>query len=191
MAFIKNISSTLPDQDLVAQYKENGNMQVLADLYQRYMDLLYGVCLKYMKDPEEAKDCVLNIYEELIIKLKKYPVDHFRAWLYQLARNHCLMKLRKEKTLPKHIDADLVHLEENLHLNDVLEKEASFSIMEHCIEKLVAEQKQVIQLFYLKEMCYRDIAEQISMEQGKVRSFLQNGRRNLKICMDKTIAANA
>ncbi len=162
-------------------------MQVLAELYQRYMDLIYGVCLKYMKDPEEAKDCVLSIFEELVVKLKKYPVDHFKGWLYQLSKNHCLMKLRKIKSLPRHVDADIVHLEENVHLNDVLEKEANFSIMEYCLSKLAQEQRQAIELFYLKEKCYKEISEITGIDAGKVRSFIQNGRRNLKICMDKNI----
>lgn len=191
MTFIKNISTTGTDEDLVALYKAEGDMQVLADLYQRYMDLIYGVCLKYMKDPEESKDCVLSIFEELVIKLKKYPVDHFKAWVYQLSKNHCLMKLRKVKNLPRHIDADLVHLEETVHLNAVMEKEHHFSIMEDCISKLAKEQREVIELFYLKEKCYKEIAGTTGLDPNKVRSFIQNGRRNLKICMDKTMAAQA
>ena len=97
LAFIKNILSTESDQALVQQYKKGGNINTLGQLYNRYMELVYGVCLKYMKDPEDAKDCVINIFEELIIKLKKYDIDNFKGWLYQLAKNYCLMKLRSEK----------------------------------------------------------------------------------------------
>ena len=101
------------------------------------------------------------------------------------------MKLRSTKNLPKHIDAELVHLEENVHLNEVLEKEANFDVMEYCLGKLVQEQRQTIELFYLKEKCYKDIADITGLDANKVRSFIQNGRRNLKICMDKKIAENA
>lgn len=191
LAFIKNISTTATDAELVVQYKAGGDLDVLADLYQRYMDLIYGVCLKYTKDTEDAKDCVLNIFEELVLKLKKYEVDNFKGWLYQVAKNHCLMKLRSTKNLPKHIDADLVHLEENVHLNDILEKEANFDVMDYCMGKLIGEQRQTIELFYLKEKCYKDIAEITGLDANKVRSFIQNGRRNLKICMDKKMAENA
>ena len=138
-----------------------------------------------MKEPEEAKDCVINIFEELVIKLKKHEVDNFKPWLYQLAKNHCLMKLRSKKGRPVNIDIDVVHLSENIHLDDVMEKEMHLTTMESCIEQLPGEQKQAIKMFYLDEKCYREIAEKTGTDINKVRSFIQNGRRNLKICMEK------
>lgn len=185
MNFIKKISSVEPDNVLVGQYKVSGNMDILGELYQRYMDLVYGVCLKYMKDPEEAKDCVLSIFEELVSKLKKYPVEHFKAWLYQLAKNHCLMKLRKEKTRPVNIDLSNVHLPDNEHPMFEFDKEDNLKQMEYCLGQLASSQRQVIELFYLQSKCYKEIAQATGMEDNLVRSFIQNGRRNLKICMEK------
>ncbi|MEO6452639.1 MAG: sigma-70 family RNA polymerase sigma factor [Ginsengibacter sp.] len=186
MAFLKKILSAESDHDLVQQYKAAGNMDTLGELYNRYMELVYGVCLKYMKEPEDAKDCVINIFEELITKLKKYEVDNFKGWLYQLSKNHCLMKLRSKKTYLVNIDADVVYLPVNIHLdNDAMEKEQRFSSMEYCIEQLPHEQKRAIQLFYLKEKCYKEIAETTNTDTNTVRSFIQNGRRNLKICIEK------
>ncbi|MGZ4012602.1 MAG: RNA polymerase sigma factor, partial [Flavisolibacter sp.] len=101
MAFLKNISaSELSDSELVSSYKKSGDINVLGDLFQRYMDLVYGVCLKYLKVPENAQDSVISIFEELVVKLKKHEVDNFKAWLYTLAKNHCLMRLRSEKKQP-------------------------------------------------------------------------------------------
>lgn len=157
----------------------------LGELYQRYMDLVYGVCLKYLKEQEDAKDAVINIFEELTIKLKKYEVDNFKGWLYQLSKNHCLTKLRSKKGHPVNVDPDVVHLSENIHLNDAMEKEQRFSSMEYCIEQLPGDQKQVIELFYFKGKCYKEIAEETNTDINKIRSFIQNGRRNLKICMEK------
>ena len=97
LAFIRNISSAATDSDLVLQYRAAGSMEILGELYSRYMDLVYGVCLKYLRNPEDAKDSVLLIFEELTLKLRKYEVDHFKGWLYQLAKNHCLMRLRSQK----------------------------------------------------------------------------------------------
>jgi RNA polymerase sigma factor (sigma-70 family) len=185
LAFIKKILSSENDQSLVQQYKADGNIDVLGELYNRYMELVYSVCLKYMKDPEDAKDCVINIFEELIIKLKKYEVDNFKGWLYQLAKNHCLMKLRSKKGQPVIVDIDIMHLQENIHHDDVMEKEQHLTTMEYCIEQLPGDQKQAIELFYLKEKCYKEIAETTNTDINKVRSFIQNGRRNLKICMEK------
>lgn len=160
-------------------------MECLGELYQRYMDLVYGVCLKYFKEPEASKDAVMLIFEELVKKVLKYEIDNFKPWLYQVAKNHCLMKLRSQKTIPHFIEADVVHLADNVHLDDVMQKETSLNHMQHCIEQLPVEQKQAIELFYLKEQCYKDIAIATALDINKVRSFIQNGRRNLKICMDK------
>ncbi len=160
-------------------------MDTLGELYNRYLELVYGVCLKYLKEPEDAKDCVINIFEELVTKLKKHEVDNFKGWLYQVSKNHCLMKLRSDKKLPVNIDADIVHLPENNHLDSVMEKERDLNNMEYCIEQLPDDQKNAVQLFYLKEKCYKEIAELTDTDINKVRSFIQNGRRNLKICMER------
>jgi RNA polymerase sigma factor (sigma-70 family) len=191
LAFIKKISSSFSDSELVLQYKQSESMDTLGDLYGRYMELVYGVCLKYFKVPDEAQDAVINIFEELVSKVKKYEITNFKPWLYQVATNHCLMKLRSNKKQPINVDAEVMHLAENMHLEGVMEKEGNLSVMEHCIEQLPHDQKQAIQLFYLQEKCYKEIADSTALDVNKVRSFIQNGRRNLKICMDKTALQKA
>ena len=190
LSFLKNISaSELPDDELVEKYKATSDLQVLSDLYQRYMELVYGVCLKYLKDEEEAKDAVINIYEELVGKLQKYPVNNFKPWLYQLAKNHCLMKLRSDKKFTKvQMDVSFMQNEETVHLNAVMEKEEHFNQLDFCMDQLVSEQKAVVTLFYLEGKCYNEITTITGIEWKNVRSFIQNGRRNLKICMDKQIS---
>ena len=187
MPFLKNISSADPDKELIDKYKVSGSLEVLGNLYQRYMELVYGVCLKYLKEPEDAKDCVLNIFEELVTKLKKHEVDNFKGWLYQLTKNHCLMKLRKHKGATVNIDMSFMHSEENLHLDGELEKEENLKQMQYCLEQLNKQQRQVVELFYLNNKCYKEISEITAMEVNKVRSFIQNGRRNLKICMESRL----
>ncbi len=188
MSFIKNISNnSLSDKELVALYKESGDMAVLGELYQRYMELVYGVCLKYYKEPETAKDSVMLIFEELVTKLKKHEVDNFRGWLHQVAKNHCLMQLRTPKNMKTvEFKTELVQSEENVHLNGVLEKEENFNKLEHCLGTLSNEQRDTVKLFYLEGKCYNEIVEITGLEWNQVRSLIQNGRRNLKICMEKT-----
>lgn len=189
MSFFRKISPDLStDDELVAKYKATSELRVLSELYLRYMELVYGVCLKYFKDEEESKDAVQNIFEELIAKLHKYPVTHFKAWLHQLAKNHCLMKMRSDKKFSKvEIDVYSMQNEDSEHLNNVMDKETHFSHLDFCIQQLAVEQKQVIALFYLEEKCYNEITILTGMEWKKVRSFIQNGRRNLKICMEKQL----
>src|SRR5690242_15145720 len=161
-------------------------METLAVLYQRYMDLLYGVCLKYLKQPEASRDAVMHIFEELVDKLKKHEVDNFKSWIYTMAKNHCLMQLRTPKNL-KTTEFKVEHMqsEEELHLNGTLLKEENLQKLERCLQTLPGEQKICVELFYLQNKCYKEIAVLTGIEWNKVRSNIQNGRRNLKICMDK------
>jgi RNA polymerase sigma factor (sigma-70 family) len=186
LSFLKNISpSSLTDQELVIRYKESDDLGALGELYQRYMELVYGVCLKYYKEPETAKDSVMQIFEELVLKLKKHEVENFRGWLHQLAKNHCLMQLRTPRNLKTvEFKTELVQSEENVHLNGVLEKEENFKKLEYCLGTLTNEQQTAIRLFYLEGKCYDEIVELTGQEWNQVRSFIQNGRRNLKICME-------
>jgi RNA polymerase sigma factor (sigma-70 family) len=190
LAFIREKDKAqLTDEELVQLYRADGDLNVLGTLYQRYMDLMYGVCLKYLRDPETAKDAVIHIYEELITKLKLHEVANFKGWLYTLGRNYCLMQLRKEKgKTTVEIPATFMQTEEMLHLDGVLQKEKQLGRMEHCLEQLGYEQKTCVKLFYLEGKCYNDITAETGIEWNKVRSYIQNGRRNLKLCMDETTA---
>ncbi len=187
LSFIRNISDTdLPDKALVDLYKETERLDILATLFQRYMDLLYGVCLKYLKDPEPAKDAVMHIFEELVHKLNKHEVDNFKSWVYTLAKNHCLMQLRTPKNLKiVEFKGDYMQSQEEVHLNGIMQKEENFQKLEKCMQTLSAEQKMTVELFYLQNKCYKEIADATGIEWNKVRSYIQNGRRNLKICMEK------
>ena len=197
MAFLKNISSNgngngsadsaadPDDQALIAAYRSSSDLKIVAQLYQRYLDLLYGVCLKYLGEPETAKDAVMDIFEELAQKLLKHQIEHFKGWLYTLAKNHCLMKLRSSgKTKVRPFDPDHMQTAEELHLKDKIEQEERFDQLSACIEALPPDQRTAIQLFYLQNKCYKEIETETGMGWNKVRSHIQNGRRNLKICMD-------
>jgi RNA polymerase sigma factor (sigma-70 family) len=196
LAFLRKISPTNPtDTELVVAYKKTGDQEPVATLFQRYMDMVYGVCLKYLKHPENAQDSVIAIYEELLPKLLKHEVENFKGWLYTLSKNHCLMRLRSEKkSVTVNFDVELVQSEENVHLNGELDTEENFRKLDYCMSQLQDEQRTVIELFYLKGKCYNEIKEITGLEWNKVRSYIQNGRRNLKICMEsqkaKWIAEN-
>jgi RNA polymerase sigma factor (sigma-70 family) len=184
---LRNISTVTDDAVLIERFKSTGDMQLLAELYQRYMDLAYAVSLKYLKDTEAAKDAVMEVFEELIEKLKRHDVANFRSWLYTVVKNHCLMKLRAaSRNKSVNLDENSMQLREDLH-QDGDEKEWQLQQMSDCIGKLVTEQKLTIELFYLQQKCYKEITEITGLEWNKVRSLIQNGRRNLKICMDKSV----
>ena len=152
------------------------------------MELLYAVCLKYLKDPETAKDAVMAIFEELIVKLRIHDVSYFRGWVYMVAKNHCLMQLRSQKQMPMEGIPDFMQLEDSLHPDGVFEKETHLNQLTKCIDALSSDQKQTVQLFYLQEKSYKEIAELTHSEWNTVRSLIQNARRNLKNCMENHLA---
>ena len=155
------------------------------------MELVYGVCLKYFKDPEQAQDAVMQIFEELVLKLKKHEVENFRGWLHQVAKNYCLMQLRTPKNLKTvELSPLLMQNEEDVHLNGMMEKEENFKKLENCIASLSEEQRTMIKLFYLDGKCYNEIVEITGHGWNYVRSSIQNGRRNLKLCMEKKETVN-
>lgn len=174
------------DGTLIALYKRSSDLEVLAQLYGRYMHLVYGVCLKYLQDEEQSKDAVMQIFEELIVKLKIHEVQNFKSWLHVLCRNYCLMALRKSsknKNVP--LEDTFVENTDFVHLNIDDTKEQQLSLMEKCMESLPVEQRISVDLFYLQEKCYKEIAEITGFELVKVKSYIQNGKRNLKICIER------
>ena len=171
---IRSLASST-DEALLDAFKQNADQQMLAQLY-----------LKYLKNAETAKDAVMNIYQELLTKLQTHEVDNFKSWLYVVAKNHCLMQLRKEKKMiTVEFTSAVMQSEDFTHLDSVLEKENELKKLEFCIENLPGEQKQSIRLFYLENKCYNEIVDTTGFDWNKVRSLIQNGRRNLKICMEK------
>jgi RNA polymerase sigma factor (sigma-70 family) len=175
----------LTDAELLHLYKRSGDLSVLGELFNRYMSLVYGVCLKYLKDREESQDAVMQVFEKLVTSLREHEVEHFKSWLYVTARNHCLMQLRGRKGKKfEEISPYLMENDRAVHLEDEPEMEANLSKLEKCIETLVSEQKRCVQLFYLEQKCYRDISQLTGYDDNKVKSYIQNGKRNLRICME-------
>ena len=190
MNFIKNISADQQtDKELITAFKQSSDIKFLSRLYQRYMDLVFGVCLTYFKDAERSKDAVMDIFEALHTKLQLHEVDNFKGWLHVLARNYCLMQLRSPRNLKtSELNIDFMQSGEPSHLlNEVFEKEESFKQLEACIETLPDDQKKTIELFYLQKKCYNEVAEITGFEWNKVRSFIQNGKRNLKLCLEEKL----
>ena len=160
-------------------------MGILGHLFSRYTSMVYGVCLKYLKDREDAKDAVMQVFEKLMQSLKAHEVENFKSWLYVTTRNHCLMHLRSRKgKYNEQISSQLVESDLVLHQVDEPEIEQNLSKLEKCIEELAEDQKLCVKLFFLEEKCYKDVVGLTGFDLNKVKSYIQNGKRNLKICMD-------
>jgi len=179
------------DEELVQAYQSTGNTAQLGVLYERYVELVYGVCLKFFKNGNKAEDAVMDIFETLVEKVKTQDIRQFRPWLHVVAKNHCLMQLRKKNftvsfdEMPPAMQAQAVQSAGDVHPMDVLEENGAEQALADCIEKLAPQQKHCIQQFYFENRSYKEIAELTGEELGLVRSNIQNGRRNLRACMEK------
>ncbi len=173
------------DDALLQSYRRTGDLAVLGQLYEKYMPLVYGVCLKYLRDEEQSKDAVMQIFEELIVKVTRHEVNQFKSWLYVLSRNFCLMQLRANKAhTTLNIDDVMEFPFVMHHKDDGAEREADLTQLERCMQKLSPEQRQSVDLFYIKEKCYKEVAEITGHTLNEVKSYIQNGKRNLKICLE-------
>ena len=176
----------LSDEELLSLFKNSGELGIVGELYNRYMALTFGVCLKYLRDGEESRDAVMQIFERLMGSLKEHSISNFKGWLYVTARNHCLMQLRAKKGKNfEEISPFIMESDAEMHLQDGPEIESNLIKLERCIEQLGNEQKQCVQLFYLQHKCYREITHATGFDLNKVKSYIQNGKRNLKICMER------
>ena len=176
----------IDDNELLRRFYSDKNNEWLGGLLQRYTLLLLGVCMKYLKNEELAKDAVQQVFLKAISELHKYEVDYLKSWLYTIARNHCLMQLRdKTQFIPVTENTELYgddHLKENL-----LEKEQTLVLMEQCLLELIGPQKDCLTLFYLQKKSYQEIVELTGFSLLQVKSYIQNGKRNLKIVVERLI----
>ena len=177
---------SLSDVELISQFKA-GEKNALGILFTRYTSLVYGTSLKYLKDRDEAKDAVMQVFEKLNQSLHQHEVSNFKSWLYVSTRNHCLMQLRSRKGKEtREITPNLMGSDFVLHLESEPEIEENLSKLEKCIAELGIDQQQCVRLFYLDEKCYKEVADQTGFDMNQVKSFIQNGKRNLKLCMERT-----
>jgi RNA polymerase sigma-70 factor, ECF subfamily len=192
MNFIKSDSSSGHgfDEDLVKEFTATGDLNVLGRLYSGYMPLVYGVCLKYLKNREESKDAVMQIFEKLIVEIPKQKIDSFRNWLYIVTKNYCLMQLRSQKTknerMSEFMTDSVTFMENSSFMHPIDEDGQQFDIdLADCIERLKGEQKLCIQQFYYENRCYNEISRHLDLDEKKVKSHLQNAKRNLKLCLEE------
>lgn len=186
--------SKISDLELIDHYNRTGDSAWLGVMLQRYTLLLFGVCMKYLKNEEEAKDCVQQIFLKALTELPKYRVEFVKSWLYTIARNLCLMKLRDKGKQPVEISEKLVMPdtgeEENPKLLQLL-REKQYDLLDKALEALPEEQQTCIRLFFLDRKTYQQISEMTGYSYMQVKSFIQNGKRNLKILLQKGPGSNS
>jgi RNA polymerase sigma factor (sigma-70 family) len=179
----------ITDQQLLEHFYADHNNEWLGILLQRYTLLLLGVCMKYLKNEDDAKDSVQQIFLKVIQELQKYKVDYFKSWLYMVAKNYCLMKLRdRQGKITMEINDRLsIKAREETDRDKLLQNDHTLELMEEALKELNAEQQQCVTLFYLQKKSYQEISDATGYNLLQVKSYIQNGKRNLKILIEKKL----
>ncbi len=176
----------LSDEELVHRYRNSHDTAYIGELYVRYTHLVYGVCLKYLQNDADAQDAVMQIFEKLIQELKKHHVETFKPWLHIVVKNHCMMHFRKEATgtkkvaeLKNNVKADVETIDTD-HLDTEAEREQMRQYLTDGMDALKDEQRNCVELFYIQNKSYQQIADSTGYSLNEVKSYIQNGKRNLR-----------
>ena len=189
MGSTTNAQAGASDLALILNYKKSKDPRFVGELFNRYSDLVVGACMKYLKHQEESKDASMDIFEELLVKLLAHDISNFKSWLYSLTRNHCLMKLRKVKHITQvdiqdeKIESRFMEKPDFEHLIDESISEAEQ--LHKAVAQLKDNQRKCIELFYLKELSYKQVSEKTGLDLKQVKSNIQNGKRNLQLILSQ------
>jgi len=174
----KNIKD-YSDAELLISYRASYDKKIIGELYKRYGHLVMGTCLNYLKNKADAEDIVMEIFLTLGDKLKKHEINYFKSWLFVLTKNSCLMVLRKKNHINIHLNEEIVAQEDEIEEKEL--KEIKLTELESAINELDPPQDEVIKLFYIQQMSYKEVSEKLNLSLNKVKSAIQNVKRNLKI----------
>jgi len=174
----------LSDHELIALYKRSCDKTLVGELYKRYSHLVLGMCIQYFKDKDTAKDIVVLIFEKLFEELKKREVENFKAWLTFVVRNFCISELRKLNTIHQKETLYQLDVKSDLEAEEVdVNTDQQIEHLNVALNELNPLQKKCIELFYYKNMSYAQIVEITGYSINEVKSYIQNGKRNLKLIL--------
>lgn len=192
--FRKSVSQT--DEVLAESYRISGDTRLVGQLFDKHVKTVFGVCLFYFKDKDIAKDAVMAIFEKLIQELKRTEVKNFKGWLSFVVRNHCISELRKNKSIHKvstsYLDFELetASLEEEENIAGINE-DTLLQHLSECLPQLKENQRLCIELFFLKDYSYQQIETKTGFSINEVKSYIQNGKRNLKLLIQEKLKRHA
>lgn len=180
------------DEELLKHYNQSGNKDLFADLFKKHVSVVYGTCLFYLQDKAEAQDATMQLFEKLLVDIHKQEINNFKGWLSFVVRNHCISIIRKNKSQNKNIKSyyEFEYEQPNYEAEEKINKISDDVMLENmklCLPELKENQRICLELFYLKSKSYQDIAHQTSFTLNEIKSYIQNGKRNLKLLLEQKI----
>lgn len=185
----KKKATEYTDEELLEQYRDTGDSEYFGQLYNRYIPLIYGLCLKYLQNEAKSQDAVMEIFENLLPKVTNYDIKVFKTWLYSVVKNHCfhLLKANKREMMVD-FDSNLMESDDVLTLLGEEVDRDKEDALNYCMAKLSEAQRITVMKFFYEDLSYADIVETTGYDLKSVKSYLQNGKRNLKICIESRLS---
>ena len=184
----KEKTTEYTDEELLSQYRETGDTELFGKLYNRYIPLIYGLCLKYLQDEDKSQDAVMEIFENLLPKICGYEIKVFKTWIYSVAKNHCFHQLKENKReITVDFDSNLMESDSVMTLLGEEVDNEQEEALNYCMAKLSEPQRISVTKFFYEDMSYADIVEVTGYDMKNVKSYIQNGKRNLKICIESRL----
>lgn len=174
----------IEDATLIERFRSDGDTTWLGIALERYTLILFGVCMKYLKEEEQAKDAVQQVFLKALSEIPKYEIDNLGGWLYQVARNHCLSWLRSKKDYASEEPLKYIPQPEEVPLSLLLEKERNIDKMREALMEIKEDQRICVASFYLDKKSYAQISEETGLDIKQVKSNIQNGKRNLRLKLE-------
>ncbi|MBL7713370.1 MAG: sigma-70 family RNA polymerase sigma factor [Chitinophagaceae bacterium] len=173
------------DEELIALFQQSGDNQWLGVLLERHTLLLLGIAMKYLKDKDQAHDAVQQVFIKTLTRFPENPVQNFKGWLYILMRNHCLGVLRSNSFRAPEELLNTLAAPETKTQEEWIHDELMRQNLHQALQSLNPDQQTCIRLFYIEKRSYKEIMEQTTFSFEQVKSYVQNGKRNLKIALQK------
>ncbi len=192
MFFLKKKNTPVTDDaELLLLYRNTKDLFYVGELFKKHSKTVLGTCLFYLEDKEEAKDAVMQIFDKLIVELKVQEIDYFKAWLGFVTRNYCISFIRKRKSTQSRMAAyyefekQESDYDTEVKIAKVSDDELAEQLLQVSMEELKEQQRNCIVLFYLQNKSYQQISDTTGFSLNEVKSYIQNGKRNLKLLIEE------
>lgn len=184
---------TIDDQIYIDKILE-GETSAFSTLVDQYKDLVFSLALRMMKNKEEAEEVAQDSFIKVYKSLSKFKGDSkFSTWIYRVAYNTCLDRLKKNQRQQQTVTIDeyTEHQVKSLdNAYDQLEKKERELAIQNCLKLLPSEDSFLISLYYYEEQSLEEISKVIGLKPNNVKVKLFRARKKLATILKEQIDNN-
>ncbi len=189
----RSLGSPVTGEAALARSASRGDRAAFGRLVDLHKRAVYGLCVRLLRDGEEARDAAQETFVRAYAALETYdPAQPFAPWVLRIARNHCLDLVRRRLPEAQRVELD-AEPEEGAPRevadptaargDEVIERRQLASALEAAVQALPPNYREVIQLFHVERLSYKEIALTLDVPIGTVMTWLHRARTKLKLAL--------